>query len=355
VLSPGDPMPFCYGMDGNRQFYSFEEQAGRPAVMVLARGLEGGELEQLAASFAHAEEEFARRGADVLVIGDEDVARRWVDNRSRVVDCGSPFLTRCSVLPGRYRVIVVDRSVRVAGVVPDGANDPVGVCLGVLEALPSEPAREVLLPAPVLMVPNLLSREVCGALIEAFETGVSCEGAVASMGLDGVAEARVDYGKKRRRDMPIPPGHPLFAEVQEKLLGRCAPAIAAAFQARVAYTDRILVARYDDTGGYFRRHRDNGAENVAFREFALSVNLNAGEYDGGALCFPEYNDHWYRPGTGAGIIFSASLLHEAMPVTRGRRYVLLTFFHGEAAEARRVAYEVGARCSWARAWKHGGH
>ena len=93
------------------------------------------------------------------------------------------------------------------------------------------------------------------------------------------------------------------------------------------------------TGGYFRRHRDNGAENVTFREFAPSVNLNTGDYEGGALRFPEYSDHWYRPGIGAGIIFSASLLHEAMPVTRGRRYVLLTFFHGEAAEVRRVAYE----------------
>jgi predicted 2-oxoglutarate/Fe(II)-dependent dioxygenase YbiX len=342
VLLPGDPMPFCYGMDGNRRFYSYEEQAGRPAVMVLARGPEGGELERLAASFAHSEEEFTRRGADVLVLGDEDVARRWAGNRLRVVDCGSSFLTRRGVLPGRNKVIVVDRSVRVAGVLPDGAGDPVGVCLGVLEALPSEAARQVMLPAPVMMLPNLLSREVCEALIESFETGVSCEGAVASMGLDGVAEARVDYGKKRRRDMPILPGHPLFAEVQETLLRRCAPAIAAGFQARVAYTDRILVARYDDTGGYFRRHRDNGGENVAFREFALSVNLNVGEYDGGALCFPEYNDHWYRPGTGTGIIFSASLLHEAMPVTRGRRYVLLTFFHGEAAEARRVAYSARA-------------
>jgi predicted 2-oxoglutarate/Fe(II)-dependent dioxygenase YbiX len=335
VLLPGDPMPFCYGMDVNRRFYSFEEQAGRPAAMVLARGIEVGALERLAASFAHWDEAFARCGADVLVLGDEDVARRWPGNRPRVVDCGSSFLTRCGVLPGQNRVIVVDRSVRVAKVVPDGGDD---VCLGVLEALPSEPAREVFLPAPVLMLPNVLSRELCGALIEAFEAGASCEGAVASMGLDGVAEARVDYGKKRRRDMPILPGHPYFAEVQEALLRRCAPAIVAAFQARVAYTDRILVARYDDTGGYFRRHRDNGAENVAFREFALSVNLNTGEYDGGALCFPEFNDHWYRPGTGAGIIFSASLLHEAMPVTRGRRFVLLTFFHGEAAEARRMAY-----------------
>jgi len=40
---------------------------------------------------------------------------------------------------------------------------------------------------------------------------------------------------------------------------------------------------------------------------------------------------------GAAAVFSASLLHEALPVTRGRRYVLLTFMHGAEAEARRLA------------------
>ncbi len=67
------------------------------------------------------------------------------------------------------------------------------------------------------------------------------------------------------------------------------------------------------------------------------MNLNTGEYEGGELLFPEYNDHRYCPPAGGGIIFSASLLHEAAPVTSGRRYVLLTFLHGEAAEARRLA------------------
>ena len=77
-------------------------------------------------------------------------------------------------------------------------------------------------------------------------------------------------------------------------------------------------------------------ESVAFRQFALSVNLNA-EYEGGYLLFPEFNDHRYRPGIGGGILFSTSLLHEATPVTRGHRYVLLTFLHDARAEARRVA------------------
>jgi predicted 2-oxoglutarate/Fe(II)-dependent dioxygenase YbiX len=41
---------------------------------------------------------------------------------------------------------------------------------------------------------------------------------------------------------------------------------------------------------------------------------------------------------GAGIIFSASLLHEAAPVTKGRRYVLLTFLHNAGGEAQRQAF-----------------
>jgi hypothetical protein len=37
-----------------------------------------------------------------------------------------------------------------------------------------------------------------------------------------------------------------------------------------------------------------------------------------------------------GLIFSAGILHEATPVTVGGRYVLLTFFHSDAAEVRRL-------------------
>ena len=78
------------------------------------------------------------------------------------------------------------------------------------------------------------------------------------------------------------------------------------------------------------------APGVEFRQFELSINLNS-EYEGGHLLFPEYNSHRYKPGAGAGIIFSCSLLHEAAQVAKGRRYVLLTFLHDAASQARRLA------------------
>ena len=40
---------------------------------------------------------------------------------------------------------------------------------------------------------------------------------------------------------------------------------------------------------------------------------------------------------GGAVIFSCSLLHEAMPVTAGRRFAIFGFFHGEIEEAERRA------------------
>ena len=48
----------------------------------------------------------------------------------------------------------------------------------------------------------------------------------------------------------------------------------------------------------------------------MSLNLNAGEYEGGFLRFPEYGPNLYMPETGCAVVFSCSLLHEALAVTR---------------------------------------
>lgn len=61
----------------------------------------------------------------------------------------------------------------------------------------------------------------------------------------------------------------------------------------------------------------------------MSINLNTEEFTGGELRFPEFGDQRYRPESGAAIVFSSSLLHEAMHVTSGRRFVLLAFLFGD--------------------------
>lgn len=344
LVLPGQRVPFCYGLGADRLFYSFEVQAGRPAAMILAHQVARPDLLPLIQAFARQSEAFASHQADILVLGTEDVVRGLAGDAVGVpaipmIDCGVGFLARCGVRPGIPRVLVTDRNLRLARwLVPGQTADIVAACLDCLDELPREAPRDISLPAPVLVLPNLMPRELCRALIETFEAGISIDGGVASIDAAGMPKGRVDHDRKRRRDFLIPPGDALDRGLQKLLLDRCAPEIAKAFQVRIAHTDRLLIARYDEAESWFRRHRDNTAENVAFREFAISVNLNAEEYEGGYLVFPEYNDHRYRPPTGGGLIFSSSVLHEAMPVSRGRRYVLLTFFHSEAADARRQAY-----------------
>jgi predicted 2-oxoglutarate/Fe(II)-dependent dioxygenase YbiX len=335
-VQPGARAPFCYGMTAGRRFYSFEDQAGRPAAVIVAHSLAEADLRVVIESFVRQSAAFAERGADIVVLGNEDVVRAiggTIPPASgiQLVDCTSGSMAEAVVF-------VTDRNLRVAMRVAPCA-DAASACLRCLDELPRESARDVFLPAPVLVLPNLLSSDVCRTLIERFESGASVDGGIASIGADGLPVCRVDHRKKNRRDCMISPDDALHEVLRTALLDRCAPEIAKAFQAKVTQTDRILIARYDAPRGWFLRHRDNRGENVAFREFAISVNLNTGAYEGGHLTFPEYNDHRYRPPTGGGIIFSASLLHEAAAVSSGRRYVLLTFFHGDAAEAGRLAYE----------------
>jgi predicted 2-oxoglutarate/Fe(II)-dependent dioxygenase YbiX len=56
------------------------------------------------------------------------------------------------------------------------------------------------------------------------------------------------------------------------------------------------------------------------RRFAVTINLNAEDYEGGDLRLPEFDRRTYRAPTGGAVVFSCSLLHEATPVTKGTRY-----------------------------------
>lgn len=53
--------------------------------------------------------------------------------------------------------------------------------------------------------------------------------------------------------------------------------------------------------------------------------------------FPEFGQSLYVPPVGGAVIFSCSLLHEATPVTAGRRYAFLPFLYDEAAAKIREA------------------
>jgi predicted 2-oxoglutarate/Fe(II)-dependent dioxygenase YbiX len=327
-------------MDANRIFYSFEEQFGRPVILILAGNASMPGLLPVIDEVAAYRDLFADRDADVILAVSDNPSAIWRGRRPsiRTVDCGD-FLGRCGVRDDGSLLLVLDRGMRVAmRLDPVTHQDVAATCLACLDDLPWEEASDVSQPAPVILLPHLLPRDVCQGLIARFESSASMDGEIARVDAAGNVRSVVDHSKKCRRDLPIPPDDLEFGWLRETLLRRCVPEIARAFQVHVAHIDRILISRYDAGAGWFRRHRDNAAANIAFREFALSVNLNTGDYDGGHVLFPEYNDHRYRAPAGGGVVFSSAVLHEVAPVTAGQRYVLLTFLHSEAAEARRLAY-----------------
>jgi peroxiredoxin/predicted 2-oxoglutarate/Fe(II)-dependent dioxygenase YbiX len=186
------------------------------------------------------------------------------------------------------------------------------------------------LDAPVLVVPRLFEPKLCQALIRYFDQHGGTESGVM-VEVEGKTVHAAGPRFKRRRDQEI-----LDNELQQacmaRLHDRLVPEIRKAFQFQSTRIERYIVACYDaGTGGYFRPHRDDTTHGTAHRRFAVSLNLNTGEYEGGNLRFPEFGTKEYIPPLGGAVVFSCSLLHEATPVTRGRRYAFLPFLYDEEA------------------------
>lgn len=234
--------------------------------------------------------------------------------------------------------VVIDQSLRIVGLVRSDAPERVtGEIAALVARIPARPpAREVMQHAPVLIVPDVFPRETCQALIAYYDRQGGGESGFMRE-IDGRTVGIMDSRFKRRKDCLIE-DEGLRRTVRETINRRLCPAIYRAFNFNATRLERYLVACYDgETGGFFRAHRDNTTKGTAHRRFAVTVNLNAEDYDGGNLRFPEFSDDVYRAPTGGAVVFGCSLLHEALPVTRGRRYALLPFLFDEAAEALRTA------------------
>jgi hypothetical protein len=186
---------------------------------------------------------------------------------------------------------------------------------------------------PVLILPDIFSRADCQRLINVFamQGQVFVEPGHGSLppGNSDYKQRIPEYGRKDRIDHWIRQPE-TNALIDERLSRRLFPEILRSFQYRITRREGYRIGCYEgERGGELHGHRDNSKPMVAHRRFACSINLNTEQFEGGELRFPEFGNQSYRPETGAGITFSCSLLHEALHVTKGRRFVLLAFLYGE--------------------------
>jgi predicted 2-oxoglutarate/Fe(II)-dependent dioxygenase YbiX/peroxiredoxin len=340
VLTPGDPAPWFTVRSATRPDFQFATMAGRyavisfigsaahPAAPALLEGLKAGPYDnQFAALFLvssdPADETQGRitesPGAHVFWDGDGAVARLYgvarEEGRKREIDLIS---------------FVLDPRLRVLKVVP--VRDPAAHGREIADYLRTLPPPRSPGPAPALLVPRVLEPELCRKLIEIYDAGDSVDsGFMRTDPGTGRTILKKDYAVKRRRDVIIEDDE-VRRQLQARLHRRLVPEIRKAFQFEASRIERYIVARYEpQDGSGFRPHRDNTTKGTAHRRFAVTLNLNAEEYEGGDLVFPEFGATSWRAPTGGAVVFSCSLMHEAQAVTRGARYCFLPFLYDEAA------------------------
>jgi len=233
--------------------------------------------------------------------------------------------------------VLLDPALRVLAVAPFDDPETHAAMVGATlrQAMASDATAVVGAHAPVLIVPNIFEGALCRALIAHYDAVGGADSGFLEMAPGGATYGAMDRRMKRRQDVVVE-DEGLKAAIRARIAERLAPMIRRAFAFEATRIERFLVACYDAAGGgWFRPHRDSTAKGTSYRRFAATINLNAGAYAGGGLRFAEYGPTVYSAPSGAAIVFSCALLHEALPVTEGRRYAFLPFLYDEAAAIER--------------------
>ena len=234
----------------------------------------------------------------------------------------------------RPAVFLIDRSFRI--LMAESIEDTPMVLARLKQELAAEPALAESPMAPVLTVPRIFEPAFCEELIAYFKSR-DCSQSGFAIEVEGRTVDLINTTLKRRQDVTIEDPR-LLAAIEDKMRRRLSPMIKRAFHWEATQIERFLICRYsEDDQGFFFAHRDDVTAGTAHRKFAVSLNLNAEDYEGGELRFPEFGRRTYRPPTGGATVFCCSLLHEATPVTRGVRYVFVPFLYDEAGAALRRA------------------
>ena len=233
--------------------------------------------------------------------------------------------------PPTSRLYVADSNRRLAGIFPLTAESDVeGILRDCAEKLAPAGSRVVQPTAPILYVRDALDRRDCEGLIRLWHEGGNSETGVFRQDQTQPG-GQIDRSTKSRRDHVVTESD-VARHIVAVLNRRVVPEIFKAFSFRVKYVKEFKIGCYKaEDSGVFKPHRDNFAERGG-RRFAFSLILNAEDFEGGELRFPEYGGDLFRPGTGDAVVFSCYHVHEVLPVTRGERFVLLGFFYGEEGE-----------------------
>jgi peroxiredoxin len=341
ALAAGDPAPRIVALDHEGiPFYSHADLVtGRPLVLLFCPAVRDEAAAALCAVRDN-HDAFQALGACVVAI------TRLPPEANGVVhaDLRLPFklltdamgdVSRAYGAGDTASVVILDGNHRIAGILSSGpAAAPAEAALRCLrETLPPR-SESIRSHAPILLLPRVLDASDCGRLIELWHRPVHVWPSADGFRSEGHTREQGDFkvghsGAYGQMTEYVVRDAAVQRFLDQRFNRRVAGEMRKAFQTGVSGREDYRIVRYDSaSGGVLHAHRDNATKEIAHRRFTMTINLNAGEYQGGALRFREYGDHLYEVERGTAVIWSASLLHEVMPVTGGARFVLGVHMYG---------------------------
>ena len=324
-LAPGDPIPSFHQLCEGRQFYP-ESMAGRYLLFCL---LDPADSE--AGRFAHhcvmaKRDRFDDQRVSAFLIStnpSDQVQGRLHDmvpgirimwdldlSVSRLFSGLPEDAAEIDAAP-RPSWVLVDPSLHVLAVFALAETEAL---FDRIDALP-HPSRFAgfEIPAPVLVLPNVLDQSLCRHLIGLYDQHGGDESGFMRADVDVL-----DHSFKSRKDYTIEDGR-LIQLLQGLIARRVLPEIEKLFFMKITRMERYMVGCYSaEDGGHFMPHRDNNSGLTSHRRFAISINLNS-DFEGGEVSFPEYNPRAIKAPPGWCVVFPAAILHAVSKVTRGRR------------------------------------
>ncbi len=326
----GEPLPLLHAVSNRNERFALGSMAGRFVLICAISDVNAAEAKVALAAFPKEAENETTHLCALFTAGETNADIEHIAQH-RLVFSDAEIANACGLFDTQQpagRWLLLDPTLRVLAM---WRLQDAEAALRVFASTPASERYQAGAHAPVLVAPNVFEPEFCQRLVDYYRTQGGLASGITKQDTGGRTFVTLDDAFKRRSDCLIEDAT-LRESIMQRVYWRLAPMIKRAFMWNPTRMERYLVARYDaKNGGFFKPHRDNTTHGTAHRRFAVTINLNATEYDGGDLRFPEFGPRTYRAPTGGAVVFSCALLHEATPVTRGERFAFLPFLYDDAA------------------------
>lgn len=155
---------------------------------------------------------------------------------------------------------------------------------------------------PVLNVPKVIPKKICKEIIDCFKDEIQ-------------SDEQLEKFKKHLK---------LF---DYKIKTYIAPQLKKAFGFECTRREEPYILKSTNENSNVQRIAN--LDSYSYRRFSVVIFLNAEEFSGGAIQFPEFGLESFKPTSGDALIYSAGCLEKTRTIYAGNRWILGTYLYNE--------------------------